>query len=65
MADVFDSLGSKRCYRAAWSLAEIIDLMKEQRGLHFEPRAVDMLLDNLDQVLAIREAFPDEPNRPH
>jgi len=36
--------------------------MKRQRGLHFEPRAVDMLLDNLDDVLAIREAFPDEPN---
>jgi len=65
VADVFDSLGSKRCYRAAWPLAEIIDLMKQQRGLHFEPRAVDMLLDNLDEVLAIREAFPDEPNGPH
>lgn len=57
LADVFDALGSDRCYKKAWSLEKIIDYFKEQKGLHFQPQLVDIFLENLDEFLVIRDKF--------
>jgi PAS domain S-box-containing protein len=54
VADVFDALLSDRCYRPAMPLADVIGLMEEGRGTHFDPRVVDALLDNVDEALALR-----------
>lgn len=59
IADVFDALGSERCYKKAWPLDKIIDLMHEERGHHFEPKLVDILLANMDRVTAIRDQYAD------
>lgn len=59
LADVFDALGSRRCYKAPWSQDRIIELLREQRGRKFEPRLVDLLLERLDQAEAIRQLLPD------
>lgn len=59
ITDVFDALGSKRVYKEAWDLDEIIALFKEERGKHFDPALVDLFLNNLDEFLKIREMFPD------
>lgn len=59
LADVFDALGSKRCYKEPWPGEEVITLLKEQQGKHFEPKLVDLLLANIDEFNAIRTAFPD------
>lgn len=57
--DVFDALGSKRCYKEAWPNDEIKALIKQQSGLHFDPSLTSLLLDNIDQFYAIRKAYPD------
>jgi response regulator RpfG family c-di-GMP phosphodiesterase len=59
LADVFDALGSDRCYKKAWPLPEIIELIRHERGQHFDPVLADILLNNLDAFLAIRDAYPD------
>lgn len=59
LADVFDALGSDRCYKKAWPLAQIIELIRTERGQHFDPALADILLNNLDAFLAIRDAYPD------
>ena len=48
LADVVDALGHKRCYKDAWTIEEIIDLVKSERGEHFEPRVVDAFMDNIE-----------------
>jgi len=53
VADVFEALGAERCYKEPWPLAKILDFMRDQRGHHFEPELVDILLDNIDGVTAI------------
>ena len=60
LADVFDALGSKRVYKDAWDLKDIIALLNKERGLHFDPQLVDLFLANLDDFLAIRARFPDQ-----
>lgn len=50
LADVYDALRHKRCYKEAWSQEQTIELLKDERGKHFEPRLVDLLLDHIDEV---------------
>jgi putative two-component system response regulator len=54
VADVFDALLSDRCYRPAMELEQAVELMRKGRGAHFDPKVVDVLLDDLDEVLALR-----------
>lgn len=59
VADVFDALGSDRCYKKAWPMEKILKLFKEERGKHFDPKLVDILLENLDAIVAIRDRYQD------
>jgi response regulator RpfG family c-di-GMP phosphodiesterase len=59
LADVFDALGSKRCYKEPWSDEEILDLIRKESGHQFDPTLVQILFDNLDEILNIRRQFPD------
>lgn len=59
IADVFDALGSERCYKEAWPLDKILSLFQAERGKHFDPLLTDLFLDNLDNFLAIRDKFVD------
>lgn len=59
LADVFDALGSDRCYKKAWPLEKILDLLREERGRHFDPDLVDTFFARIDEFLAIRDAYPD------
>jgi response regulator RpfG family c-di-GMP phosphodiesterase len=59
IADVFDALGSKRSYKEAWSNDRIRQLIVDERGGHFDPDLVDILLRDFDEFCAIREINPD------
>ena len=59
LADVFDALGSHRCYKKAWDDEKIFNLFKEERGKHFDPKLVDIFFEHLDEFLAIRDKFKD------
>lgn len=59
IADVFDALGSDRSYKKGWPLEEILDFLHRERGRHFDPRLIDLFLDNLDAFIAIRDQFRD------
>ncbi len=59
LADVFDALGSNRCYKKKWEDEKIFELIKEERGKHFEPKLVDIFFENLDEFLKIRDTFKD------
>ncbi|HJR45064.1 MAG TPA: HD domain-containing phosphohydrolase [Actinomycetota bacterium] len=56
VGDVFDALTSNRVYRRAFSLGQAMEVMREGRGTHFQPELVDLLLDSIDDVVALREA---------
>lgn len=59
LADVFDALGSDRCYKKAWDDGRIFAFIKEERAEQFDPKLVDIFLEHLDEFLAIREKFKD------
>lgn len=59
LADVFDALGSKRYYKEAWPLEKILAEINEQKGKQFDPKLVDILNENIDEILEIRKLHPD------
>jgi PAS domain S-box-containing protein len=59
IADVFDALGSDRCYKKAWEDEKIFELIKNGREKHFDPKLVDIFFKNLDIFLEIRSKFKD------
>jgi response regulator RpfG family c-di-GMP phosphodiesterase len=62
IADVFDLLACKRSYREPWPMNDIVNYFQEQKGKHFDPALVDLLLNNLDEFNHIREQMPDPEN---
>jgi putative two-component system response regulator len=64
VTDVFDALTSNRVYRPGMPFAEAISLMRELRGRQFEPRLLDAFFDSMDEIAAIREAYPDLEDAP-
>jgi len=61
VADVFDALTSERCYKEAWPLDRALGLISAESGKHFDPTLVGILLRDVEQVLALRSSFRDEP----
>ncbi|WP_313513664.1 two-component system response regulator [Pseudomonas sp.] len=60
IADVFDALTSVRPYKAAWTVEDALDLVRRESGRHFDPRLVELFLECLPEVLAIKARWPEE-----
>ena len=52
LADVFDALYHARAYKEAYPLDRCLEIIRQERGRHFDPRLVDLFLENLDLFLA-------------
>ena len=59
IADVFDALGSERVYKKAWPLEKILDLFNEEKGKHFDPKLMEIFMENLEEFLKIRDKYKD------
>jgi HD-GYP domain-containing protein (c-di-GMP phosphodiesterase class II) len=61
LVDVFDALAHDRIYRKAMPQEKYLQIIREGRGTHFDPRLVDLFMANLDRFLAIGERHADAP----
>lgn len=59
LADVFDALGSKRSYKEPWTDDAIMQEIVAQKGKHFDPDLVDLMIEHWDDFIAIRNQLPD------
>ena len=57
VADVFDALTSKRVYKPAFALQRAFDIIRDERGKHFDPPVVDAFFQAREEVEAIHEAY--------
>ncbi len=60
LADVFDALMSKRAYKHAWSLNDVMAYIEAHTGSMFDPECVSALKQNLEHFMSIREQYNDE-----
>jgi HD-GYP domain-containing protein (c-di-GMP phosphodiesterase class II) len=60
VADVFDALTSRRCYKDAWSVEKAAAYLREGAGNQFDPRCVELLLAQDKDILRVMKRFTDE-----
>jgi response regulator RpfG family c-di-GMP phosphodiesterase len=61
LADVFDALSSHRCYKQPWTEDRVIELVRSEAHRHFDPELVEILLERIAAIRAVRELHPDLP----
>ena len=57
MADVFDALSNKRVYHDRWDWEAVFNHFREERGRHFDPQLVDILLECREEFVTIWERY--------
>lgn len=53
IVDVLDALLSKRVYKDVWSVEDALELLKKERGKHFDPKLVDIVVENIDRYVEV------------
>ncbi|WP_394131681.1 DUF3369 domain-containing protein [Shewanella maritima] len=59
IADVYDALTHKRCYKEAWALDDVLDEMKRCSGSHFDPTLLSLFIDNINIFERIKTHWLD------
>ena len=59
VSDVFDALTSNQCYERAWPYDKAIELLKEEKGQHFDPMLIDVFMENVDVMISIKDTHRD------
>lgn len=59
LADVYDALMTKRCYKEAWTLQEVETFIKEEDGKKFDPQIVKAYFALQDQFTDIFNQYGD------
>ena len=60
IADVFDALVSKRCYKEAMNVDDAFNTIMEESGTHFDPILVEIFLSNKDKYTKIFSSISDK-----
>lgn len=59
LCDVYDALVSKRPYKQPWPQDKVLAYLKENSGLHFDPKLVEAFLEILPEIDAIQAEFAE------
>lgn len=62
LADVYDALGSKRCYKKPWPEEKVLKVLQEESGKAFDPELVEIFMAIHEIILAIKEKYREEPS---
>jgi putative two-component system response regulator len=60
LADVIDSLLSRRPYKEAWNTEQTFNYVRDQAGRHFDPKLTEIALDLVFPITELRAQYPDE-----
>ena len=59
LADVYDALSCRRCYKEAWNENEVVENIRSEAGKQFDPEIVEIFLECLDTFRQIEKLYPD------
>lgn len=63
LADVYDALSCRRCYKEAWSEADVLENIRSESGKQFDPELVEVFMDCIDSFRQIESLYPDHAER--
>ncbi len=59
VADVFDALGNKRPYKAAFPRDKCFQILEDGRGTHFDPFVLDAFFCSEEEVIRVQDRYAD------
>lgn len=59
VADVFDALSHKRCYKESWTIEDSFAEIQDNAGTQFDPEVVLAFMQVKDRICSIYMAYPD------
>lgn len=59
VADCFDAMVSRRPYKEPWPIERVVDILVAEKGKHFDPDLVDLLLGRLPEVRRLYDTLKD------
>jgi len=57
LADVFDALSSKRCYKNAFPLEKTLAIIKNDTGTHFDPGVTEAFFEGFDEIMSVYNKY--------
>jgi len=57
LIDVFDARSHSRLYKSEWDRERVFEYIKDSRGQSFDPKLVDLFLDNFEEFLAVCKRY--------
>ena len=64
LADVYDALSSRRCYKEAWDESNVLTTIREEAGKQFDPELVEVFLECVESFRQVESLYPDETEQP-
>ncbi len=59
IADVYDALSNRRCYKEAWDEDAVVAELRKESGTAFDPELLGIFLDGIETFRQIAAQFPD------
>ena len=59
VADVFDALVNKRCYKGAWTIDDAMQYLQQQSGQQFDPQVIEGFMRRRTEIILIQERYVD------
>ncbi|MFO0941525.1 MAG: HD domain-containing phosphohydrolase [Pirellulales bacterium] len=60
VADVFDALSTKRCYKEAFPIDKCFEIMSNERNQHFDGRILDAFLSKRSEIVQIQMRYAND-----
>lgn len=60
VADVFDALSTKRCYKNAIPVDKCFEIISGESGTHFDPRILDAFFSRRNEIVEVQVRYADE-----
>lgn len=59
VADVFDALTMRRCYKPPFSTEKSVEIITDGRGKHFDPRIIEAFQARLNEFVSVQKEYSE------
>lgn len=59
VADVFDALSSRRCYKEPFPIDRCFNILEEESGKHFDPLVIDAFFKSRRRIVEVQMGYAD------